>query len=80
MDVKALEDCLARIVAELRKEYEARATILERRIEALEKQIDFDQRLSRLERRAGIENEAHLIRPEHASWRNGGGHVGDRRS
>ena len=73
MDVRALEETLAKIVKHLRDEAEARAAILERRIESPERQMAIEERLAELERRAGIENdEPHLIRPE--SWRNGSGH------
>ena len=69
MEVRALEETLAKLVKHLRDEAEARAAILERRIESLERQMAIAERLARLERAAGLDAEPGLIRPE--SWRNG---------
>ena len=50
MDVRALEETLAKLVKHMRDEAEARAAILERRIESLERQMAIEERLARLER------------------------------
>ena len=51
---------------------------LSRRLDMLEQRLALEERIAKLEARAGLESgEARLILPEH---RNGGGHGGDRRS
>ena len=68
-EARALEETLGELIRRFRAE---EITPLTRRIEALEHALATERRLAALEARL-IEPERHLIRPEHASWRNGGG-------
>jgi hypothetical protein len=65
----ALERSLAELLGKFRR---AEVEPLKRRIEALEHALAIEQRLARLEQRAGIDHPGErLILPEH--WLNGSG-------
>jgi hypothetical protein len=74
-EIERVPTPLERGLAELIKRFrQAEIEPLRRRVDQIERELQIEKRLAALEARAGLDPvERHLIRPEHTSWRNGGG-------